>query len=559
METWLLKLVHLFDKMFIRQGIDIQQMYAIVETKMLMDKRRVYVTWRQDSQSENNNHLSMILGGYFLFGVLVSIIVFVVPSFMLAMIFVHAYIVFMMGMTLITDFSSILLDTTDNQIVLPKPVNGKTLMKARQIHLVLYIFQFTGALVILPLITIGVKYGILTGITFVFTTVLSVWLAIAFTWFIYLLFLRFSSEERVRHWVNRLQVLMTVMFLVGYQFMMRMTDFMKHTDSLQLKWYAYLMPPVWMAMALESVYTLQLDALHVFMIVLAASVPLLFYGWINRYLAPVFASKLSALGTDVQTIPQKKGNDRATRSISSVLSRWFTSTTVSKAVFELVWKITGRDKTFKMQVYPLIGYIIAFLTIYVLFDGMKRGVSFNEISNSTKYLWFLYSPILLMSTALRQITMNENFAAAWIYFATPVKRPGEVVIGSVHAVFVKFFLPLYLLFFFLCLLVWKQHIIDDFLFGLVNNYLFVLITTALMDKYLPFSQQPTTERQAGKTVLMLLQLIGVALFAGIHYLVSRVPVLFYFLLPAELTLCWLVRRELRNLPWNKMMNEHGYQ
>ncbi|MCC7526255.1 MAG: hypothetical protein IT250_15610, partial [Chitinophagaceae bacterium] len=198
METWLLKLVHLFDKMFIRQGIDIQQMYAIVETKMLMDKRRVYVTWRQDSQSENNNHLSMILGGYFLFGVLVSIIVFVVPSFMLAMIFVHAYIVFMMGMTLITDFSSILLDTTDNQIVLPKPVNGKTLMKARQIHLVLYIFQFTGALVILPLVTIGVKYGILTGITFVFTTVLSVWLAIAFTWFIYLLFLRFSSEERVR-------------------------------------------------------------------------------------------------------------------------------------------------------------------------------------------------------------------------------------------------------------------------------------------------------------------------------------------------------------------------
>ena len=61
-------------------------------------------------------------------------------------IIVHTYIIFMMAMTLVTDFATVLLDTTDNQVILPRPVSSKTLFMARLVHILLYLLQFTIAL-----------------------------------------------------------------------------------------------------------------------------------------------------------------------------------------------------------------------------------------------------------------------------------------------------------------------------------------------------------------------------------------------------------------------------
>lgn len=552
MEKWLLKLVHLFDNLFIRQGIDIYQMYTIVETKMTMDKRRVYMSWRQSSQSENTNHLAMVLGGYLLFGAVVAIIIFVVPSFISAMILMHAYVIFMMCMTLIGDFTAILLDTTDSQIILPKPVNGRTLFMARQVHIALYLLQFTIALGLLPVIAISLKFSILAGIASVLTIVLCVLLAIATTYCIYLLFLRFSSQEKIREWINWLQIIMTILFVTGYQIMMRLSDMVEYSNGLQLHWYSYLLPPVWMAIALESVYTLRVDRVHVVMIILALTIPLLFYWLLNKYLAPVFAAKLSLLNAGIQADQKPIGSGGSKKSISNVLSAWFTSSPVSKAAFELVWKITGRDKSFKLQFYPLFGYTVVFLLVFVLSGTAKGGVSFNEISTSMKYLWFIYFPIVMISSAIILVSMNENFAASWIYYAAPVKKPGELILGSLHALFVKYFLPLYAMLFAVCLYIWKQDIIDDFIFGLTNTYLFVLIASIILEKHLPFSQQPSTTKQAGRTIMVLIQMIVAGIMVGIHYLISKTPGLFYILIPAEIVLCWLIRRELRNLPWKKI-------
>lgn len=364
MEKWLLKMVHIFDGLFRRQGIDITQLYTIVETKMIMDKRRVYMNWRQSGQTENKNHLLMVLAMYGMFSIFMGAMILFLPSFMLAMIFLHGYIIFMMAMTLITDFSTVLLDTTDNQIILPKPVNGRTLFMARQIHILLYLLQFTVAMCLIPIICVVMKYGMLTGLASVITLLLSVLLAVFVTYFLYLLILRFGNEARAKELVTWFQIAMTIFFAVGYQVIPRFINMSELADRFELQWYSYLLPPVWMAVALEAVYTLHVDAIHLLMVATAILVPVLLFWLLSKYLAPSFAARLSAINTDVQ-------NDAPTtavankKSFGAFFSRLFTRKTLSKAGFEMAWNITGRDKSFKLQFYPSLGYIFVFIFIFV--------------------------------------------------------------------------------------------------------------------------------------------------------------------------------------------------
>ncbi|MEP6845806.1 MAG: hypothetical protein ABI861_07370, partial [Panacibacter sp.] len=195
MDKILLKLVALFKGFFNSQDIDYARMITIVETKLTMDKRRVYMNWRQrQQQKENANHLSSVLFFYGLMGLFVAAFLFVVPSLLLGMIVVHTYVLFMMAMTLITDFSTVLLDTTDNQVILPRPVSSKTLFMARLVHILIYLLQFTIAITIFPLVVTFYMYGLAAGVMMIFTVLLTVLVAVFITYFLYLLIIRFSSE-----------------------------------------------------------------------------------------------------------------------------------------------------------------------------------------------------------------------------------------------------------------------------------------------------------------------------------------------------------------------------
>ena len=70
------------------------------------------------------------------------------------MIVFYTYIMVMISMTLITDFSSILLDTSDNTIILPRPVDSRTLFAARLTHILLYLGQLGLGLTVIPAIVV---------------------------------------------------------------------------------------------------------------------------------------------------------------------------------------------------------------------------------------------------------------------------------------------------------------------------------------------------------------------------------------------------------------------
>jgi ABC-2 type transport system permease protein len=552
MDKWLLKLVRLFNPVFKKQGIDTTRLYAIVETKLMMDKRRVYMHWKQRQQDENRNHLAIILGVYSLFGIFTGIMIMIVPSIIVSMALVHGYIIFMMAMTLITDFSSVLLDTTDNQVILPRPVNSKTLFMARLVHIMVYLLQFTIALSIAPLICTVIKYGVLTGFVFCFTSGLSVLLAVFLTYLLYLLILRFSNEEKIKDIITYLQIFLTIFFVVGYQVIPRMNIISDIGNNFQLHAYYYLLPPFWMALTLEAVHDLNFDAIHLLMIALAILVPVLFFWILTRFLAPSFARKLSALNTDgVQTKKTAIG-EKQSKGISTVLSALACNTATERSAFEIVWKITGREKSFRLQFYPSLAYIAVFIFIFVFKTGNNVAATWNSLPGGNGFLWFIYLPMFAVSSSIMIVAFNENYQASWIYHSLPIAKPGQLISGCIKSLFVKYFLPIYLFCFIFCLKVWGWNIIDDFVFGLLNNAVCFLSFTLVAEYYLPFSRQPNTQQQTGRIVIVILQLILVGIFVGLHYLLVKRELILYILLPFIAAGCWLLVNKLRNIPWKKI-------
>ncbi|MDH7462862.1 hypothetical protein QEG73_16325 [Chitinophagaceae bacterium 26-R-25] len=550
MNKLLLKLVYLF-RALMPTEVDFDKMMIIVNAKLTMDTRRVYLNYKNAKQKENRNHLNTVLLIYGFFGLMIGFLVFALPSFLLCMIIFHAYLLFMMAMTLVTDFSTVLLDTADNQIILSRPVSSKTIFMARLVHIMIYLLQFTIALSLFPIVFTFFKHGPLTGIGFCITTFLTVLLAVFTTYLFYLIMLRFSNEQKIKEIVTYFQIFMTIFFAMAYQIVPRIISLKSLAGSFELHWYAYFLPPVWMALLLDGLHSLSFDRLHIGMAALAIGMPVITFWLLNKYLAPYFSKKLSVLNNDAVEV--SKGTDSfQKRSIAQKLSPFVCKKGFERSAFEMTWKITGRDKQFRLQFYPSLAYILIFVFVFVFRSNQSIGESWENLASTSNFLVLIYVPLFTISTGILIMAFNENFQASWIFYSTPVDKPGELLTGSLKALLVKYFLPAYLIMFVLALYVWHWAIVDDFFFGLCNNVLCFFIMSALTPHYLPFSRQPSTQQQTGKVVVVLVQMIMIGVLIGIHYILLKFTIVFYALIPFLVLGFIAILRNLQRLPWRKI-------
>lgn len=552
MDKLILKAVLFCSRLLIRQGVDFERLKTIAEIKLLMDRRRVYLNWRQQQQKENSNPLLVTQIVYLFLGLFAGFFVFAFESLTLSMIMVHSYILFMMTMTMITDFSSVLLDTTDNQIILPKPVNSKTLFVARLVHILVYLLQFTFALALFPVIFIFVKFGLLVGLGSIITMLLTATFAVFITYLLYAIILRFGNEQKIKDIVGYFQILMTIFFAVGFQILPRLIDFDNLSANFTLHTYSYFLPPVWMALALESIHDFNFDAIHLVMIAAAILVPVFTFWLMITWLAPSFSNKLAALSADSSSKKIVTSSVTPKRSISEKLSLIFCRSHTERAGFESVWKITGRDKAFKMQFYPSLAYLLVFIFIIVFRSGQEVGAIWNDLANTQKFLVFVYLPMLSIPSAIMFISYYEHFQASWVYQSTPVAKPGLLLSGALKAILVKFFLPIYVVFLAFALWVWGVAVLDDFALGFFSNVAIFMLIANIGDKWLPFSRQQNAKQQVGRFVQMLIQMLVIAALVGLHVLVIKVDWLIYGLIPMVVAGCYFLVKRIQTLKWSQI-------
>lgn len=543
MTNVVLGILDIFQKVFTSLGVNYDQLRSIVEAKLTMDNRRHVIGYarRQTTTPQNTFFTTFLI--YMLFGCFPALMIISFPSMTLSLMFFFSYLMMMITMTLVTDFSSVLLDTSDNTILLPRPVDSRTVFAARIVHISAYLAQLTFGLSVAPLLAMAISYKPIVLLVFIAGILLSVVFALCLTNAVYLLVLRFASEEKIRNIINYLQIGMTITVVGAYQLGPRMIARLDGQSFAIDRW-SLLIPPAWMTGMVEAVQTQSWDGLHSGLSILALCVPIAGLYMVNRYLSPAFSRKLALVGA--------AGRRRLTRRpggkgvpLSRRLSRLMTTSHIEQSAFELVYALVGRDRKIKLKTYPAIGYLLVFAALFVIRGPNAFG------AGQYYHLAMVYMIVLVLQMVIHEVSYSDEFRASWIFFAAPVARPGDILAGTFKAVFVRFFLPGYTFCTAIVLFIWgvSVNIAIDLAAGFLNICILLLAFLILKDHYMPFSLSPAMRTQSGRFARMLFLTVPMFGLVFIHYNLAKWPMVLAAAVPFQIVIVIVLTRLYRSVEW----------
>ncbi len=553
MTKLILWLLDRLQPLFRAMEADYGQLRAIVQIKLTMDNRRSTVSLgRYGKQSaETNNNFTRILGIYILVGGLISASMLITPDkdtlfFPLTLQF--AYIMALCAMTLISDFSSVILDSSDNQIILPRPVGSRTLWLARVVHITSYLFAIALSLSVVAVLILASRFGALAGLLFLMLSLLSAVLMVFLTNLFYLVLMRFISEEKLREVINYFQIVMAILFYGGYQFLPRLVDSGSAANQpvTHQPWH-YLVPPMWMAGAVETVVRPVLDGTHIVFFALALSMPFAGLWFMNQFLTTDFAQKLSGIDQESRPIPapgqgQLLQSDRT--GLIERLSDWFTTNPLERAAFAFTWRVTNRDRKFKLKTYPQLGFGFAYVAV-MSFQSRSLG------SSGFFYLFALYFASLYVMVAQYQLSVSDSYRAAWVYGSAPIQEPGDVLSGALKALIIKLLTPFYVLLAAYILFRYGIDKIADVLLGYMNSLVILISAALLSTRYMPFSVAQDALKQNNTTRGLLVSLV-LGLVGFSHYGLTYVPYGVWVAIPISAGLFWFLLAQYRRTGWGKI-------
>lgn len=242
-----LKLLDRFERIFSGFGVDYKIMRRLLQVKLTMDGRRVPTIFSQNAKKENkekNNQYIKSLWIYVLFGLFLIPFVLMGDNYLFQMSLFYGIFTFFVMTSMISDFSSVLLDIRDRNILFPKPVDRKTISTAKMVHVTIYLSFLTIALAGIPLIVGLIKNGLLFFLIAAVNIILIDLLVVGLTALIYLSILRFFDGEKLKDIINYVQIGLSLMIMVGYQLLIRSFELIDLTVSLQPKWWQVFIFPM---------------------------------------------------------------------------------------------------------------------------------------------------------------------------------------------------------------------------------------------------------------------------------------------------------------------------
>ncbi|HEV7621393.1 MAG TPA: hypothetical protein VGO09_06665, partial [Flavisolibacter sp.] len=445
-----LKAVMLPALFYKKMGINTDHLKAIIITKLTIDDRRPN-TFQQTRRNNNKKPVSLatigtmliclIIGGVYLFSFSIGTNMVTHLTIYFSMFF------FMLSTTLISDFTSVLIDVRDSFIILPKPVSDRTFIAARLIHIFIHLCKLVIPMSLPALFIMIPAYGFTGTFIFLFIVLLVTLFSLFFINAVYIIILKITTPEKFKTIISYVQIVFAIVIYGSYQLIPRMAS-MLDLDNFDISTHRFIVlyPVYWFAGLWNVLYTLHGNTTELLIAFLGLTAPLVCIFIVIRYLAPSFNNKMAMLssGSEGPMKATASKNAKTGFSYSLFLSKLFTRSITERMGFLFSWKMTSRSRDFKMKVYPTIGYLLVY--VFIMFLNNKH-ISLEEIQNNEKsekifIISALYVTSLLLTMAITQVIYSEKYKAAWIFFISPLSRPGEIICGSVKSAIVKFYLPI---------------------------------------------------------------------------------------------------------------------
>ncbi|WP_340002911.1 hypothetical protein [Oceanobacillus sp. FSL K6-0127] len=515
----ILKVLDTFQSVFRKLNIDYTVMRKILELKLTMDQRRVPTILSQNTKKKEGNQFLKSLWIYVLYGLTLVPFVFLGDNYLFQISIITGISMFILSTSMISDFSSVLLDVRDKVILNTKPVNNRTINAAKFLHIAIYLTLLTGAFIAIPAIVFLFTKGFIYFLLFLIEIILIDLLILAFTALIYMVVLRFFDGEKLKDIINYAQILLAVAVVIGYQIIIRLFDFVDFEYVYDFSWWHVLLPPVWFGAPFELVlnqnYSSEIILLSLFALLGPIVSIFLYY-----VLMPSFERNLQKLMEESSTKSKKKWT------LNDLIEKFICSSREERIFYRFSSIMISRERDFKLKVYPSVGMSLVFPIIF-LFNNLSSQ-TLEELGQGRSFLTIYFSNIIV-GTVVYMLQFSAKYKGAWIFQTTPIQKHAIVYSATLKAVFVKLYLPIVLVLAVLYIWVFSFRILPDLAVVVVSALLQLLISYKMFNngKY-PFTEPIETAQQGGGPagkIFVLMLIVGV--FTILHLIVTFLPFAIY--------------------------------
>jgi ABC-2 type transport system permease protein len=535
MNKILLRLLRLFDGFWRRIDVNPDHLHTILEVKLKMDGRRKtafnYHRSAQKKEVKGQDIIAMI--SMFFLGTFSTFIIFYLDHSPSAIFLYLTLWMAILSLTLISDFTDVLIDVRDNFILLPRPIEGRTIAFSRILHILFYLVKLVIPFCISGFIGVGIKFGPLASVLLGFLIILSVLLTIFIVNILYLILLNVLSPSKFKEVINYFQIAFFALMFVGYQLLPRLIIMNGAAGSNFIdRFYFYPLPSTWLANIWGVFYNESSNtAINYSLALLGLAAPFLAIYLVATVLSKNFSQKVFSIAEGESTTSRTKNRRSKAGAWMRYTGIWVCRNSAERSIYEFTWQLSGRSRDFKLRFYPSIIMIpILFITTIILPMGGEDDTSPN-LYNSSFYLFGFYFSIFLLISALSVLPYAERYKASWFYRAYPIESPGRILTGSYKALLVKYFLPIYAIITVATVYLFGMRVLNDAFFAL-----FALLTTVtgvamLTNNILPFTKSWDEASRGGNIGFLLLSMMLASACAAIHYFISQYDWLVWLMIP----------------------------
>ncbi|NEW81456.1 MAG: hypothetical protein GZ094_03715 [Mariniphaga sp.] len=539
-----------------KMDADYNQFIRILQLKLTLDDRRAN---KYSKKSTNGQEKTLIKQSFFqiLMGAFFGIFLIMIKTPFTFFYLSHTFLMAMMAMMIISEFSTILFDTSENVIIQPLPIKGNTVSLARNAHVFIYLAMMAFCLSVVTIVIAIYKFGNLAGLIYVFTIFLNVLFTLFFTNILYLGIMRVVSGERLKNLLMYFQIVIAIFFMAAYQIGLRMIDKTAIQELvLPVHWFTFLLPPAFFSGLIEALTTLNFDQSHLLFIAEALVIPPVAIYFTGKYLTPVFNRKLMDLeqGDRVSKIKMESGHKSIWYSLMAPL---FAHSKEEKAAFKMMWKMTGRERQFKQTMLPSFGYII----IMIIAPNIGKHSSFSDFTTGYNYLFVLYAFIMIPFALSTSLLIGNNQTSTWVFKTMPLASPVSLFKGAINAAFARYFIPFYLLMGTGVCGLWGIKVLPDVFIAFLAIYLITLLLYYYQQPGFPFSLEKTAAQGSANAIKVFGLMAITGLIGFLHYaLLKWFDFASLMLIPVYVGAIYYVNRTMvyRKITWLEVDRVNSY-
>lgn len=514
-DFFVLKIMDIFKWIYKAFGINYNVVRLIVQSKLLMDSRRVgnIVSIDEESGKEKNYYLNSLII-YGIIGLSSLPIMLLDTEPIIKMSFYFGFFMIMILTSFISDFSTVILDINDKDIIGTKGVDLKTLNAAKITHIFIYISMLSMAISGGGLI-VSLRYGFDFFLLFIISILLIDIFMIIVTASMYFVIIKLFSGEKLKDMLNIFQIIFLLIFTLGYQVVAQSFKVIDLNIIYNPKWWNILLPPMWFASNFSILKGVNLNKILIVLSILSIIIPLISIV-IYIKLVPKFESSLQKLNDN--TYKNRRVNETFTYKVSKLICR----DKEERIFFNFVNNILSKDREFKTKVYPslAIGAFMPFLIIIMSYDksGINQYLSYLKESS----LFFsAYMSIIISQNVINMIQYSTEYEACWIYEVIPIKNIANIYLGMFKAVIYKLVLGVFSIIYIGFLFIFKISVLKHLVVMFLVNIIVSMVVFMWNEVQFPFSVKYQTATSISSIGSVLKSMFVVGILAGIHFLVSE--------------------------------------